>query len=409
MAGGGLGRDFGWLWRAYAVSSLGTWLAFDAFPLIAILALRASPAQVSAIAAASGAAGALLALPLGPWVEFQRKRPLMVRADLARFLVLLTVPAAYLAGVLTYAQLLAVAVVVTLADIVFTGASGAHLKALVPAQHLLAANGRFESVTWTTTAIGPPLGGAMIGVLGPVVTVLLDAVSYLLSALGVRAIGTPEPAPPARAPERSRLADLTEGWRAIAADRVLRLLFVNNLLVGALIMATAPLLAYLMLHDLGFTPLEYGLAFGVPCLGGIAGARLARPLAERFGQRRILLGFGVARALWIGGLALTGPGLPGLLLVMGVEAATIVCMGVFVPVLATARLQRTEDGKLARVLTAWRLGSRAATAVATAGWGILASLTGARAAIAVAGALLVATALVLPWREPMDGISRRAP
>ena len=31
-----LGRPFGWLWAAYAVSSFGTWLAFDAFPLIAI-------------------------------------------------------------------------------------------------------------------------------------------------------------------------------------------------------------------------------------------------------------------------------------------------------------------------------------------------------------------------------------
>jgi hypothetical protein len=112
---GVLGQDFRRLWQAYAVSSLGTWLALDAFPLIAILALHSSAAQVSLIAAASGAVGALLAVPLGPWIEFRRKRQLMIRADLVRFLVLLTVPITYYAGVLTYLQLLATAVVVTLA------------------------------------------------------------------------------------------------------------------------------------------------------------------------------------------------------------------------------------------------------------------------------------------------------
>jgi len=47
-----LGRQFGWLWSAYAVSTLGTWLAFDAFSLISILVLHAGPAEVSVLAAA---------------------------------------------------------------------------------------------------------------------------------------------------------------------------------------------------------------------------------------------------------------------------------------------------------------------------------------------------------------------
>ena len=52
-----LGRQFGWLWAAYAVSTFGTWLAFDAFPIIAILVLHAGPAKVSLLAAAGLAAG----------------------------------------------------------------------------------------------------------------------------------------------------------------------------------------------------------------------------------------------------------------------------------------------------------------------------------------------------------------
>ncbi|MGR6918586.1 MFS transporter [[Actinomadura] parvosata] len=394
--GGGLGRDFGRLWGAYATSSAGTYLALDSLPLIAVLVLDASAAQLSWMAAASGAAGALLAVPLGPWIEFQRKRPLMVRADVVRFLVLLSVPAAYALGLLTYAQLLAVAVVVAVSDIVFVGAGGAHLRALVPDRHLVRANSRFETVSWLATAVGPPAGGALVGLLGPVVTVALNAVSYALSALGLRSITAPEPPPPARAAGGSRLRDVAEGWRAIAADRDLRLLFANGVLVNALIMATAPLLLHLMVHDLGCTPLEYGLALGVPCLGGIAGARLSRPLVRRFGERRILLGFGAARVLWLVGLAFVGPGTGGLLVVMAAELGLITCIAVFNPVLVTYRLRRAPQETVARVLTAWTITSRAGIATATALWGVLAGLAGGRTAIAIAGVLLIGTIALLP-------------
>jgi hypothetical protein len=72
-----LGRQFGWLWAAFAVSTFGTWLAFDAFPLIAILVLHSGPTAVSMLAAAGRVVGAAVAVPLGPWVEFRRKRPVM--------------------------------------------------------------------------------------------------------------------------------------------------------------------------------------------------------------------------------------------------------------------------------------------------------------------------------------------
>lgn len=182
-----LGRPFGWLWGAYGTSALGTWLAFGAFPLIAIQVLDAGPAEVAVLASVGAAVGAVVAVPLGPWVEFRRKRPVLITTDLVRCAALLTIPAAYALGVLTFLQLLLVSAVVAAADITFRAASGAYLKTLLPAEDLLVANARFESTAWTTTIIGPPLGGAAIGLLGPVATVLADAVTYLLSALGIRA------------------------------------------------------------------------------------------------------------------------------------------------------------------------------------------------------------------------------
>jgi hypothetical protein len=341
----------------------------------------------------------------------------------------------------------------------------------VPPADLLVANGRFESTTWTATVLGPPLGGAAIGLFGPVVTVTADAVSYLLSAAAIRAIGRPEPRPvrakapsyeavatrqpapattpaseptpasqpapaatpasgptpawqpvpaatpaagptpasqpvPSAAPQpvstaarRRRAGGLLEGWRYILAHPALRPLFFNTTLVNGLIMATAPLLAVLMLGRLGFAPWQYGLAFAVPCLGGLIGSRLAHRLVTRFGRHRVMLTAGTLRACWSFGLAFVGPGVAGLVLVIVVEFGLITCMGVFNPVFATYRLDRTATDRVARTLSAWSVTSKATTAALTALWGVLASVTGPRMAIAAAGLLMLATPLLLPRRD----------
>ncbi|UUU38224.1 MFS transporter [Streptomyces sp. NBC_00162] len=405
-----LGRQFRWLWAAYAVSTLGTWLAFDAFPLIAILVLHAGTAEVSVLAAAGLAVGAAVAVPLGPWVEFRRKRPVMVAMDLVRFAALMSVPAAFALGGLGFAQLLLVSVVVGAADIAFTAAGGACLKALVRPEDLLVANSRFESTTWTATVLGPPLGGAAIGLFGPVMTVVANAVSYLLSAVGIRAIGGREPrVTSTEAPPRLRAGDLLDGWRFILADSALRPLCVNTILVNGLIMATSPLLAVLMLGPLGFAPWQYGLAFAAPCVGGLIGARLAPRLAARFGQHRVMLTAGALRACWLLGLAFIGPGTAGLVLVMTVELGLITCMGVFNPVFATYRLERTPADRVARTLSAWSVTSKATIAALTALWGLLAGITSPRTAIAIAGLLIMLPPLLLPRRDQTPQYERELP
>jgi len=147
-------------------------------------------------------------------------------------------------------------VIVAAADITFKAAGGACLKALVRREDLLVANGRFESATWTATVLGPPLGGAAIGMLGPVTAVVANAAGFLLSAVEIRAIGRREPRPGRTdAPPRLRPGDLLEGWRYILANPALRPLFFNTVLVNGLIMAASPLLSTLILgRQLGRSP-----------------------------------------------------------------------------------------------------------------------------------------------------------
>jgi MFS family permease len=179
----------------------------------------------------------------------------------------------------------------------------------------------------------------------------------------------------------------------------LRPVFFNRLLVGGLLLATEPQLAVLLLGQLKFAPWQYTLAFGAPCIGGFIGSRLARPLVTRLGRHRVLLAVGTLSACWPIGLAFVGPGMGGVVLVIGVQFGLVFFMGMYNPVVATYRLDHTGKHLIARMLLAWSTSTTLATAALTAVWGLLASLTSPRVSIAVAGILMLATPLLLPRRE----------
>ncbi|MGC9381447.1 MFS transporter [Streptomyces sp. MH13] len=401
-----LGRQFGWLWASYAVSAYGSGLGFGALPLIAVLVLHAGPAEVSALSAVGPAVGALIAVPLAPWVEFRRKRPVMIMMDLARCAAMATIPVAYAFGWLSFVQLLMVSVVVAAAKIAFNAASGACLKALVRPDDLLVANARFESTNWSSIAVGPPLGGAAIGLFGPVTTVVADALSYLLSAVGITAVRGQEEAPRTTGKSPVRAGALLDGWRHILGHPGLRPLYLNHMLVTGLIMATEPLLAVLLLRRLGFPPWQYALAFAAPCVGGLIGSRLARRAVARFGRHWVFRTVGTLRAIWLIGLAFVRPGVVGLVTVMAVELAIIINMSLYSPVLATYRLEHTPGHLVARTLSAWSIGQQASIAVLTALAGLLADATSPRTALTVVGLLILTTPLLLP--RP-DQTSRNEP
>ncbi|MFE0026480.1 MFS transporter [Amycolatopsis sp. NPDC059021] len=394
-----MGRAFGWLWAAYAVSAYGTGLGFGAFSVVAIVVLHAGSAEVAALSSSGLLIGALLAVPLGPWMEFRAKRPVMIAMDVVRFAALATLPLAYWLDVLSFAQLLVISVVTAAAKIAFTAAGGAYLKTIVPADRLLVATSRFEATTWSATVVGPPVGGAVIGLVGPVATVVIDAVSYLFSALGIAAIREPEP--PAKKTSTRRRGDIVEGWRYIFTHDTLRPLFLNAMLVNGFIMAGEPLLSVLMLSHLGFEVWEYGLAFAVPCIGGLIGARLSRRVAARWGEPRVLRVFGTLRACWPLGLAFVRPGVAGLVIVMVTEFGLIVCASLFSSVLSAYRLNHTEADRRARVLAAWSIGTSTSIAVLTLLWGLLAQLIGPRAALALAGILVLGTPFLLRSRSTL--------
>ena len=398
----GLGRDFSWLWGAYAVSAAGSGVGMGALPLVALLVLHSSALGVSLLAALSGigAAAAVTVLGLGPRIEYRRKRPVMIAADLIRFAALGSVPLAAAVRVLTFAQLCAVGMISTIGAIAFAAASGAHLKALVDPDKRLIANSRFETTNWVTSTAGPPAGGLLIGVFGATVTMAVDGTSFLLSALGVGRIRRPEPSPPV---SYGKKLELQSGWRYIFARRDLRALFLNSMLFGGAIMMTGPLMATLMLDHLGLTARDYGVALGVPCLGGVAGSRLAPPLTRRFGQRRVLLVAGALRGPWILMMPFAPHGLGGLAVICCSYTGLLFFAGIFNPAFSTYRMNVTEDDFMARVTSSWSISSKSVQPVFIAVGGLLCLVVSIQVTLAIAGMLCLASLTLLPWRGALTG------
>lgn len=351
------------------------------------------------LAVLSGVVSAAVALPLGPWIEFHHKRPIMIGMDLLRFAAVGSIPVAAWLGALTYWHLCVVAVLRMVATMAFNSASVADLKSLVPPPHRAGANSRFETTMWTANTVGPPAGGLLISALGVSITMVVDAISFLGSALALRRLSRPEPPPPRRTAESHWARDVAAGWRYIFAHRQLAFLFANALVFSGCIMASAPLLTVFMLRDLGFAPWQYGLAFGASALAGVLGSLVAAPVVRRCGERTVLLATGVGRNLWLGLVPFASGGGAGLVLITVSQLLLLFFVGMFNPTFATYRMNVTDDDHLSRVAMAWSVTTKTVQPVFIAAAGLLAVATSARTALVViAGLLLTATAL-LPWRD----------
>jgi predicted MFS family arabinose efflux permease len=351
------------------------------------------------MAALGGVVAAIIALPLGPIIECRRKRPVMIMSDVSRFLVLGSVPLAAIANRLTFIHLCLAEMAATAGAIAFAAAGSANLKNLLPPQELVRANSQFEATFWASSTAGPPLGGLLISWLGATATTALDALSFLGSALGISWMRTPEPPPPERHEGHRWLVEVTQGWRRIGRIPQLRALFINAMLFGAGLLLITALMPVFMLRDLGLSPWQYGLALGLPGLGGLAGAICSPWAVRRTSERFVLLAFGSARTFWAGLLPLAPTGSMGLVFIIISDVLLLFCAGVFNPVFSTQRLLLTPNRFMARVSTAWSVSAKSCQALGMLVGGVLAAAFGVRPSLAVGAILMLLASLALPWRR----------
>jgi len=284
--------DFLRLWSGQTFSAFGSMIGRTALSFTAILVLRATPLQLGLLNAMELAPGFLGGLAAGAWVDRLRRRPLMIGADLGRALVLASIPLAALLGVLHIEQLYIVAVAVSLLGLIFDVAYQSYLPGLVGKEDLLEGNSKLSASAAVAEFGGFSLGGWLVQLLSAPFAILIDSVSFLVSALTLGLIRTREPAVvPAEHPNLRR--EIGEGLREVLGQPLLRASALAVIIHGLADGMYGALVVLYMNQGLGFEPGVLGLIWAVGGVSSFLGAALA-PRLTRW------LGFGPAMAAGLG-------------------------------------------------------------------------------------------------------------
>lgn len=282
--------DFLRLWSAQTISTLGTQVTLLALPLTAILVLDATPLEVALIGAFEVVPFVLFALPAGVWIDRLPRRPILVVSDLGRAAILLSIPVAYWLDALTLPHLYVVGFLAGVAAVFFDVSYLSYLPSLVGRAQLGDANGKLEATRSATQVGGPGAAGALVGVLGAPVAILLDAISFALAALLIVRIRRPDVRPEVRPMTlRALRGEIREGVSYVLRQPFLRVLTLTtgswNLFAH---MGFGVYLVFLV-RELGLTPGRVGLLIALGQVGAVVGAMTAARVARRFGLGRTLV------------------------------------------------------------------------------------------------------------------------
>jgi MFS family permease len=324
--------------------------------------------------------------PAGIWGDRRRRCPVMIAADLARMALIALVPLLAFPHLLHIWHLYAVALLVGLFTVLFDLSYLSYVPRLVGREHLVEANSKLMTSTSVAEVGGPGLGGLLVQALTAPVALLLDAASYLVSALSVGRIRRPEP-PPAlperRAPLREEVSD---GLRLVFANPYLRAIAGEGFTYNFFTQFVETLFVLYAVRQLGFSPGLVGGVIAVGSIGGLVGSVTAARVAARmrFGPA-IFIGMAVACA---GPILLPLVARP-LWLTVTLAVAAFFLMGFgsgLANVLAVSLRQTvTPDQSLGRMNASMRLALYGAIPLGALAGGFLGGAIGLRPTLFVAG------------------------
>ena len=295
--------DFLKLWTAETISVFGSAITQLALPLIAATTLNVTPFEFGLLTTIEFLPFILFSLPAGVWVDRLRRRPILIAADLGRALAIASIPIAFYFDALTIWQLYLVGFANGILTVFFDVAYQSYLPSVVERDQLLDGNSKLEVTRSASQILGPGLAGILIGAFKAPFAMILDAISYFVSAIFLTWIRRPEPPieahdEVAQGPRPSMRSEIAVGLRYVTGHRWLRNIaattgtsnFFSNVV-------TAILILYLV-DERGLGPEAIGFAFSVASVGFLIGALTTNRLTERVGVGRMLvasaIGFSVS-------------------------------------------------------------------------------------------------------------------
>lgn len=400
---------YGRYWWASSVSGFGDYFTSLAIQVLVVTVLGGSAAQVGLVSAARWLPYMLFGLVAGAMVDRAPRRPVMIAADLVRAGLLVVVPALALSHRLSVWALAGFMSLFGLAALLGDAATQALVPRLVPRNLLTRAHARVDQSAAVAQTAGPALAGALVGLVGAPWAVVVDAASYLFSAVMLTGIRLQEPKTSPAGP-RSIWREAGAGAAYVYRHRTLAPMaisthawFICNATAGAVF-------APFVLRSLHAPPSALGLALSAAGAGGLVGSLYATRLGEWFGAGRAIIGCRALNALGFGLVACGTIGWIGWVAIVAGQFVIGVSMGASNANEMGYRQSVTPDELQGRMNATIRSINRAMVVVAAPLGGLAADWIGYRTTIGLAAlgfALVAAWMTLTPFRdvriEPADG------
>jgi MFS family permease len=229
----------------------------------------------------------------------------------------------------------------------FYPARGASIpKVVEDPQLLVQANGLIQVFSQSSRMIGPALAGIIVAGFGLETAFILDAVSYLISALLILTIRTDlkPKAVNGSMSVKTALSDLKTGFVLVKDDRILRFIMIYFIGVILFIGMVDPLFAAYISHEFGLSEKQFGFILSVSSVSGF----LAAILLTVKGQISRKITFMVSSAL-IGGFSLfvlgIAPLLPQPILWLYVGMALVGMINVVIAIPLSALMQTIVENE----------------------------------------------------------------
>ena len=285
-------RDFNLLWLGEGVSLLGNSTTIMLLPLIAVVGYGAGPGWMGVLTASAWLPWLLIGLPAGAWVDNLPARRVMVISDLVAAVFMFSVPLAALLGVLTLGQLAVVALGNGVCTVFFRAAYPALVRQVAPAERQEQAFARLYGTESAMQVAGPGLGGFLAQAGSAVGGILIDGVSFLVSAaclsrLRVRPDGADD-AVRTGSPQRLG-ARIREGVEYLRHEPLMMFLMVTGGISNFGLTGYTTLMVIFMVEDLDLSPSAVGIVVSLGSVGGFLGAAIATRVSTRLGSARALL------------------------------------------------------------------------------------------------------------------------
>jgi MFS family permease len=278
------------LWAGKTISGLGDQITVLALPLLAVTVLDAGSGQMGILRAAETGPILLIGLFAGVWVDRIRRRPVLIATDLARAALLLSIPIAAWLDLLRIELLYIVAIAVGTLNVFFEVARQSYITSIVERADLVEANGTMMVSESASEVAGPAIAGGLIQLIGGSATILVDAISFLVSALFVLRIRTKEAIAPKPTVRPHVWREMKEGLLFVARNPILRTLAGGIACWNVFENARNAILVLYASRELGLSAGAIGLLFAIGSVGFFLGALLPAWLSRRFGLGKTLVG-----------------------------------------------------------------------------------------------------------------------